>query len=334
MCPGSPTRKAAVKMTFEQINSIFEENDCFTILTHKSPDGDTLGCGFALCEFLRNMGKKANVLNSEGFPERYDFIYEGYYEQDFEEQYVIAVDIADTVLLGHNLERYAKEGAIDLCIDHHISNKNYAKNTYVDAKAPAAALILYKIMRESGKPVTKHIAEALYTGIATDTGCFKYENTTPETHRIAAELMENFDINFAVINRKMFDVKSKARMRVEQGVARHMEYYYDDKCSLIILSRETMEESGVDASEFEGLASIPLSVEGVQIGITVKERHENVYKISVRTTEEVDASAFCKNFGGGGHIRAAGCEIHAPLAEVRSMLLMQVDKELNGTKQD
>ncbi len=325
-------RKEVTAMTFSEINRIFEENDNFTILTHKSPDGDTLGCGFALCEFLRRMGKKANVLNSEGFPDRYNFIYEGYYEQQFEEKYVIAVDIADTILLGHNLERYAKEGAIDLCIDHHISNKHYAKQTYVDPDASAAALIMYKIFKESGRQITKHIAESLYTGIATDTGCFKYENTTPEAHRISAELME-LGIDFTTINRKMFDVKSKARLRIEQSVARHMEYYFDDRCSLIVLTKEMMEEAGVEASEFEGLASIPLSVEGVLIGITIKQRHENVYKISVRTTEAVDASAFCKNFGGGGHIRAAGCEIHAPLAEVRSMLLMQADKELNGTKE-
>lgn len=319
-------------MTFSEINRIFEDNDNFTILTHKSPDGDTLGCGFALCEFLRNMGKKANVLNSEGFPDRYGFIYEGYTEQDFEEQYVIAVDIADTVLLGHNLEKYAAEGAIDLCIDHHISNKYFAKQTYVEADASAAALILYKIFKASGRPITKHIAEALYTGIATDTGCFKYQNTTPEAHRIAADLIEQYNIDYTNINRKMFDIKSKARMRVEQSIARHMEYYYDDRCSMIILTKETMKESGADESEFEGLASIPLSVEGVEIGITIKERHTDIYKISVRTTDAVDASAFCKNFGGGGHIRAAGCEIHAPLAEVRSMLLMQVDKVLNGTK--
>ena len=326
--------KGALKMTFSEINKIFEDNDNFTILTHKSPDGDTLGCGFALCAFLRDMGKKANVLNSEGFPERYNFIYTGYYEQEFEEKYVIAVDIADTVLLGHGLEKYCEPGAIDLCIDHHISNKNFAKQTYVDAAASAAALILYKIFKESGRKLSKLIAEALYTGIATDTGCFKYENTTPEAHRIAAEIMEEHKIDFTSINRKMFDVKSRARLRVENSIARHMEYYFDDRCSLIVLSKESMEESGVEASEFEGLASIPLSVEGVQIGITIKERHTDVYKISVRTTEAVDASAFCRNFGGGGHIRAAGCEIHAPLTEVRSMLLLQADKELNGTKQD
>lgn len=315
-------------MTFREILDIFENNDKFVILTHKSPDGDTLGSGFALCAFLRDMGKKANVLNSDSFPERYDFIYDGYYPQEFEPQYVIAVDIADTQLIGSNLSQFAEEGAIDLCIDHHISNKYFAKQSYVDPNASAAALIMYQIFKYSGREISRQIARCLYTGIATDTGCFKYENTIPEAHIACAELMA-YGIDFAFINRKMFDVKSRGRMKVEQSVIGNMEYYFNGKCSVIVLTKKLMEESGADAAEFEGLASIPLTVEGVKIGITVKQRHENVYKISVRTNEDIDASAFCKAFGGGGHIRAAGCEIHGGLDEVKRLILEQVERVMD-----
>ncbi len=315
-------------MTFREILDIFENNDKFVILTHKSPDGDTLGSGFALCAFLRDMGKKANVLNSDSFPERYDFIYDGYYPQEFEPQYVIAVDIADTQLIGSNLSQFAEEGAIDLCIDHHISNKYFAKQSYVDPNASAAALIMYQIFKYSGREISRQIARCLYTGIATDTGCFKYENTIPEAHIACAELMA-YGIDFAFINRKMFDVKSRGRMKVEQSVIGNMEYYFNGKCSVIVLTKKLMEESGADAAEFEGLASIPLTVEGVKIGITVKQRHENVYKISVRTNEDIDASAFCKAFGGGGHIRAAGCEIHGGLDEVKRLILEQVERVID-----
>lgn len=314
-------------MTFQDILKIFEENDNFLILTHKSPDGDTLGSGFALSAFLRDMGKKANVVNSDNFPERYDLIYESYYPQEFDVKYVIAVDIADTNLLGSNLSKYAEEGAIDLCIDHHISNKYFAKQSYVEADASAAALIMYKIFKASGRKISRQIARCLYTGIATDTGCFKYENTTPQAHIACAELM-SYGIDFAYINRKMFDVKSKGRLMVEQSVTANMEYYCGGKCSMIVLTKELMEKSGVDAAEFEGLASIPLSVEGVKIGITVKQRHENVFKISVRSDDEIDASAFCREFGGGGHIRAAGCEITGSLEEVKAKLLKQAEKVL------
>ena len=313
-------------MTFQDILKIFEENDNFLILTHKSPDGDTLGSGFALSAFLRDMGKKANVVNSDSFPKRYDLIYESYYPQEFDVKYVIAVDIADTNLLGSNLSKYAEEGAIDLCIDHHISNKYFAKQSYVEADASAAALIMYKIFKASGRNISRQIARCLYTGIATDTGCFKYENTTPQAHIACAELM-SYGIDFAYINRKMFDVKSKGRLMVEQSVTANMEYYCGGKCSMIVLTKELMEKSCVDAVSHLVFYRIFRDM-FLLIGITVKQRHENVFKISVRSDDEIDASAFCREFGGGGHIRAAGCEITGSLEEVKAKLLKQAEKVL------
>lgn len=315
-------------MNFEDLNSFFTSHDNFLILTHKSPDGDTLGCGFALCRYLRNAGKKANVLNSDKFPDRYDFLYEGYCEQEFEPECVVAVDIADTQLLGSNLSEYAEEGKIDLCIDHHISNKFYAKETYVDGSASAASLILYEFLKYINAEITDQIAKCLYTGIATDTGCFKFENTTPQAHMAAAELM-SYDINFSAINRKMFDVKSRGRLAVEQTVISNIEYYFNGKCAMILLTKELMKSCGVEEAEFDGLASLPLQVEGVKIGITIKQRHENVFKLSVRTSEEIDASAFCQQFNGGGHIRAAGCEIEGSLDYVKEVVLKQVEKIIN-----
>ena len=312
-------------MNFSEILKIFDENDDYQILTHKSPDGDTLGCGFALCEFLRNMGKKANVVNSDEFPERYNFMYEGYEPQEFEPKYVIAVDIADSQLIGSNLAQYMEPGTVDLCIDHHVSHKTFALNTYVDHTASAASLILYELFKYSGREITKQIARCLYTGIATDTGCFKYENTTPKAHIACAELMA-YDIDFSWINRRMFDIKSKARIMVEQAVISNMDYYYDGVCAMIVLTKKLIVESGAEPAEFDGLASIPLSVEGVKIGITVKQRHDEVFKISVRTSEEIDASTFCQQFGGGGHIRAAGCEITGTLEDVEKRLLDAVKK--------
>ncbi|MBR4622904.1 MAG: bifunctional oligoribonuclease/PAP phosphatase NrnA [Ruminococcus sp.] len=310
---------------FANIGRFFEEHDCFTILTHKSPDGDTLGAGFALCAYLRKMGKKANVLNSDGFPDRYSFLYEGYFDMGFDEQCVIAVDIADTTLLGAGLARYTEPKSIDLCIDHHISNKYYAKYSYVDSTASAACLILYQLFKELGRPINDLIAKCLYTGIATDTGCFKYENTVPQAHLAAAELMQ-FNIGFASVNRKMFDIKSRARLRAEIIATNSIEYSFGGKCAVISLTTEMMESFGIEPAEFEGISSIPLTVEGVEIGITIRQRHENVFKLSVRTTEKIDASGFCRQFGGGGHIRAAGCEITGTLEEVKKTVIEAVSK--------
>lgn len=316
-------------MEFSKIKNFLETCDNVTILTHKSPDGDTLGAGFALCRALRNMGKKANVKNSDELPARYEFLYEWYEPMNFDEKTVIAVDIADTKLLGSNLEEYAEEKKIDLCIDHHISNVYYAKYTYVNASASAACQIIYELFRYMDVKFDKIIAKCLYTGIATDTGCFKYENTTAAAHIAVSELMK-YNIDYANINRQMFDVKSKARLSVERAITDKMEFWCDDRCAVIVVTTEMMEKSGIEPAEFEGLASIPLQVEGVDIGITIKQRHEKVFKLSVRTTEKIDASEFCHGFGGGGHIRAAGCEIEGTLDEVKAIVKQRVLKLFEG----
>ncbi|MBQ7981014.1 MAG: bifunctional oligoribonuclease/PAP phosphatase NrnA [Oscillospiraceae bacterium] len=309
-------------MDFKEIKEFLLNCEDAVILTHKSPDGDTFGSAFALCRVLRNMGKRVNVLCSDGFPERYSFLYEGCEGDNtlIEPKCVIAVDIADVTLMGKNLACYQQEGAVDLCIDHHISNKHYAKNTYVDAQASATALVLYELFKYMEVQIDTQTASCLYTGIATDTGCFKYENTTAKAHIAAAELI-SMGVPFASINRRMFDLKSQSRIMVEQIATSNIEYYFGGKLSMIVITKELMQNSGAEDSEFDGIASIPISVEGVKMGITVKQRGSHTYKLSVRTTDEIDASQFCKNFGGGGHIRAAGCEISGDLDEVRGKIL-------------
>lgn len=318
-------------MTFEDVKQFFEDDSCenYIILSHKNPDGDTLGCAFALCRVLRQMGKAVTVRCHDGFPERYSFLYEGYDDgrkpEENERCRVVAVDIADTKLLGESLSEYAKEGSIDLCIDHHISNKMYAKQTYVDGDAPAAALILYELFVYMGREIDRQTATCLYTGIATDTGCFKYESTNARAHIAAAQLMEK-GIDYANINRRMFDIKSRSRIEVEQAAMANMEYGEDGRMSMMIITQDMVKKSGADEAEFDGLASLPLTVEGVQIGITVRQRGEQLYKLSVRTTDKFDASAFCQKFGGGGHVRAAGCELSGTLDEVKRQIRDAVSK--------
>ncbi len=310
-------------MNLSEIKYFLESSECdnVTILTHKNPDGDTLGCGFALCELLRGMGKKANVINSEPFPVRYkQFMYPDYEPMDFEEKCVIAVDIADLTLLGDNLNEYKKDGKIDLCIDHHITNKKYAEFSYIDSDAAAACEIIYELIKLMNRPITKLIASCLYLGIVTDTGCFKFESVSPKTHLIASELI-SYDINFSYINRMMFDVKPKNVIKVEQEVMSNLKFYFNGRCAVELVPKSLIDNSGVEAAEFEELAAIPLTVEGVEMGITIKEKGENVYKLSVRTTEKHDACAFCQSFGGGGHLRAAGCQIIGTYDEVMKKII-------------
>lgn len=188
---------------------------------------------------------------------------------------------------------------------------------YVDANSAAAGEIIYELIPLLGAEYTKEIADCLYTAISTDTGCFRYTNTTSRTMRIAAELIDlNCDSGY--INKEMFETKSKARVELEREILESMIFCADDKCAIIYTTREMTEGLGDD--ETEGIASIPRQIEGVKMGITVREKEKD-YKISVRTNDGVDACAFCKQFGGGGHVAASGCTLKGDLQSVLDTLI-------------
>ena len=177
--------------------------------------------------------------------------------------------------------------------------------------------------------LTPQIATCLYTGMATDTGCFQFDNVTPHTLRIVADLMEQFpEIHYAGINRAMFAVKSMGRLRVEQKLIDQLHTSCNGKCVMICITLAFMEQYGLDPLDLDGLAGFPLQVEGAEVGITLKERDPNVFKVSMRSARTVDVAAICKEFGGGGHIKAAGCLIEGTAESVMQQLQTAVERSL------
>lgn len=301
-------------MTLKEVANLILQHNNFDILTHNYPDGDCIGSAFALAHALKQIGKKARVITTDR-QKKFEFLFESYSTPEFEREYVISTDVADEKLLGANRKEY--EGKIDLCIDHHKSNVINAPYKYVDADSAAAGEIIYELIPLLGAEYTKEIADCLYTAISTDTGCFRYTNTTSRTMRIAAELIDlNCDSGY--INKEMFETKSKARVELEREILESMIFCADDKCAIIYTTREMTEGLGDD--ETEGIASIPRQIEGVKMGITVREKEKD-YKVSVRTNDGVDACAFCKQFGGGGHVAASGCTLKGDLQSVLDTLI-------------
>ncbi len=290
--------------------------DCFDILTHDYPDGDTLGSGFALCLALQQLGKKARVITTS-LPKDYTFLQKGIVPQSFETQTVVSVDVADEKLLGCHREAYS--GRIDLCIDHHMTNRIQAPLRLVDGHAAANCEILFRLFKVMGVTVTREIADNLYTGISTDTGCFRYTNTTSDTLRTAADIID-LGCDTAYINKVMFETKTRKKLALEREVYNTMEYCCGDRCAIIAVTLDIQNKVGAGDSELEGLASIPRQVEGVKIGITLREKSTGEFKISVRTDGDVNAAEFCSRFGGGGHAAAAGCSLKGSLEEVKNTL--------------
>ena len=312
-------------ITLVSVAQILKEKDNIEILTHRYPDGDTLGSAYGLCLMLQSMGKNARVLTSGVPAKKYEFLKNGVKEQAFEREFVVSVDVGAPSLLGDNQQEY--EEIIDLCIDHHRLNSLNAKEKYVDAESASACEIIYELSKELSVKLTKEMANCIYTGVSTDTGCFRYSNTTPKTLRIAAELME-ITPDCHKINTVMFEVKSKEKLMLERMVYDTLEYFCDGKCAVIHATLEMQEKAGVPDGEMEGLASIPRQIEGVLLGITIKEKCEGEFTISVRTNEGVDAAGFCAEFGGGGHFAAAGCRIEGTLEEVKAKLVKAAENVL------
>ena len=312
------------QIALNEVASLLQEHDNFKILTHSYPDGDCLGSGYALAFILRKLGKKANVAVDGSLPSKFTYLVKNYEEQDFVPEYIVSVDVAAPTLLGESVMRGVDH--IDLCIDHHGTNSLEADHRYVDDTAAAAAEIIYQLIGLLGVELDEDIAGGIYTGISTDTGCFVYTNTTPQTHQIAAAVMPFCD--WRMINSINFVIKSRAKVKMERMIYKTMEFYAGGKVAIVYTTLAMCEAMGAGDDEMEGLANIPRRIEGVEMGITMREKAGGVFKVSVRTNDNVDASKFCQQFGGGGHPAASGCSIEGDLETVKKILIDAAEEYL------
>jgi len=312
------------RIELNEVASILKANDNYLILTHRNPDGDTLGSGFALMHALRQLGKRARVLCCDEIPKKYSYLYSEGDVGDVDGAYVIAVDVADEKLLGEGVyEKYG--GKIKLCIDHHISNKEYAEKLYL-RDCSAASEIIYDLLVLLGIKKDVRIADCIYTGISTDTGCFKFSNVTARTHEITAKLMA-IGANTVEINKLMFETKTRGYYMLEAVALNTLEYYFDGMCAVMTITQKMLDDSGTKECDCDGISGIPRKIEGVLIGVTLRERADGTYKVSLRSHAPVDSSAICVKLGGGGHARAAGCELSTLNFEADKQKLLDTIKE-------
>lgn len=307
------------------VSRLKKENNIL-IISHKNPDGDTLGSAGALYWALQAMGKTAAVFCSDAVSARYDYMELELFRGQFVPAYIVAVDIAGQQLFGEKSAEYA--GKVNLAIDHHGSNSGYAEVLLLDDTAAATCEIIYEVLVAMGTAIDPRIANCLYTGVSTDTGCFQFANTSARTHRIAARLID-LGAELEMLNELLFENKSKPRIALELQSLSNLEYHFEDKCALIALTRDQIEATGAADTDLEGITSLPRSIEGIEIGITMRQQPGGSYKISVRTKVGIDACEVCAGLGGGGHKQAAGCEVIGGLEYVKSAILQEAKKVLD-----
>ncbi len=314
-------------LTHKEAFSLLEKTDNILILTHRNPDGDAVGSMFALYNVLKGMGKNVRcIIDSVSKALSFPVTEEAFVE--FDPDFVVTVDVADNKLLTPDtLSLYGDR--VYLAIDHHAANKPFSEHLLLDSSASAACEVIFDMIKAAGLEITLKTAEALYLGISTDTGCFRYGNTSAHTLLAAGELV-SLGVNNGEINRIVFETKTREYVHFETLAMNSLKTYFDGKCAVLVLTQDMFGKTGVCEDDTHGIAALPRQIEGVLVGIVVKEKKDGGYKISVRTNEPVSAAEICSVFGGGGHRLAAGCELAGKENEVVSNILKVVGEELKG----
>ena len=319
-------------MTIQEAAAFLAAHDNYLILTHKRPDGDTIGCCAGLCRALRKLGKTAYALPSLDATKLLGSYLEGLATPEgFVPDTVVSVDIAALGLLPDNAQPYRKR--IDLAIDHHPSQEFFARETCLEADKAACGEIIWKICTELGA-MDGEIATPLYVAVATDCGCFVYANTTPHTHRAAAALMEQ-GIPVKALNKKHFRTKSMRRMKLESLILQNMHLYHGGTVAVAPISLEMMAEAGATSEDTDDLAAFLGQIEGVLHTATIREHEGGQCRISVRTRADLlNATKVCVRLGGGGHKAASGCTVQGTVDQAERAILAAIDDQLSQPDQD
>ena len=319
-----------MRITKEEAASMLLSMDNILIFAHENPDGDAVGSACALCRGLISLGKNASVW-LDGVPSNDVYLTKGIlFDESFSPEHIVSVDTADSKIMCANVGSFSKETPVELAIDHHYSNVLYAQATCLDETAAAAGEVIYDILQELGVTITKEIAECIYIAVSTDTGCFRYSNTTSKTFRTAADML-TYGIDLGKINRIQFETKTKEYVELEKMALAGMQTYFDGKCAMIVLTHEMYVKSGALDSETQAISSLPRQIEGVYVGVTMKEKEEGLFRISIRTNAPADASEIAANLNGGGHKMAAGCSFRGTKEDAVRKVLEYTEMQLKAS---
>ena len=311
-------------VTVSQAAEFLRAHDNYLILTHKRPDGDTIGCAAGLCRGLRALGKTAHICPGTGCTHLFTPYLEGLLAPEgYGPDTVVSVDIAARGLFTDAGRPWLERG-IDLAVDHHPSQEFFAARTCLDAGRAACGEIVLDILKELG-PVTADLAVPLYVAIATDTGCFQYGNTTAASHRAAAELIDT-GLDLFPLNKRHFRTKSWARLQVERLITERMHRYEGGKIAVAPVSFSLLDEAGATEEDMEDIAAFLGQIEGVETSVTIREQAGGSCKLSVRTSGGLNATKVCALLGGGGHAAAAGCTVDMDLAGAETAILEAIRK--------
>ena len=309
-------------MEIRECASLLRGRDNFLLITHKRPDGDTLGSAAALCHALRRLGKTAQLFRNSEITDTYRPFVEPYLAPaDFVPECSVAVDVADSSMLAPGFS-----GEVFLKLDHHVPRGELGEHRLIRADRASCGEIVLELIRELCGSVDREEANLLYIAVSTDTGCFCYANTSADTFRAAAELMDA-GAELPRLNKLLFRTKSRERLTLEGLIYSSLQSCRNGALNIATVTLDMMERSGATEDDCDDLANLAGQIRGSRVSVTIRELSAQPprCKVSLRTDGGVDASAVCASFGGGGHRMASGCEL--PLSPEGTALAIRLAVE-------
>lgn len=311
-------------MTLDNILEEIKNADKIAILTHENPDGDAIGSSLALKLALKQLGKEADLIVPE-FPKSFEFLpgADEIIKESNVEQYDVtfALDCASIKLLN-GFVKYFDNAKTKIIIDHHSSNTMYGDLNYVDQDAPACAQLLLVVFNYFNINVTHEIGTCILTGIITDTGGLRYEGVTAETFRFVAELCEK-GVKVSKVYEQVFASKSRAKFELHRIALNRLEFLENGRIAFTYITKKDEEDVGASNGDYDGIVENGRDVEGVEVSVFLRETSNGI-KISLRSKDQVNVSQVAMIFGGGGHVRAAGCKIQGNIEQVKNQIINTV----------
>lgn len=313
-----------VQFSLQEAADFLQSHDNYLILSHRRPDGDTVGSCAALCRGLRELGKRAWLYANPQFTPRFAPYLDGLTAVQGSVNYcIISCDVASRSLLPFGME----DAAVELALDHHGTNDGFAARTHADESRAACGELILELLTMLGVKLTKEIGEALYVAISTDTGCFRYTNVTADTFRCAAACVEAGAEIFP-INRAFFEIKRRPRLALEAWLAEHMEFFAGGRVALSAIPQELMERLQLTEDDVDDISGFGRAIEGVDIAVMLREVEGGKGKISLRCSPAFNAAAICARLGGGGHPGAAGASVDGGIPAARAAILNAISEEI------
>lgn len=312
------------------IDLIKESNNIF-IASHINPDGDNIGSSLALSLALKKYNKDIRVLKSDIIPADFTFLpginlIKEYDNKLDDIDLFITLDCGDENRLGKSKALLKKANKI-INIDHHISNTNFGDINIVDSEVTATGELIYHFIKQMNIEIDQDIATNIYTAISTDSGSFKYESVSSNTHRIIADLLDK-GINKADVNINLYENMSFTRMKLFIKSLTTLETFDNGKIAVVEVTQDMLEETGASLEDSEGIISFIKKLSTVEAACILKELEKEDIKISLRTKKYLDASSICNKFDGGGHKRAAGCTIYTDIKEAKRLIIKSIQESM------